>query len=81
MCLGEQHLYSHLPDPEGILSTIPSLASVMIGVLVGMYLNTRRENTSKALGMFVAAALLLFAGYCMDFFTSVEQEDLGRRLT
>lgn len=36
--LTEAHLYQKTWDPEGILSTIPAIASCLFGVLVGCYL-------------------------------------------
>lgn len=35
------HLYRERPDPEGLLSTIPAIATVLIGVLAGSWLRRK----------------------------------------
>lgn len=45
-------------DPEGLPSTIPSIATTLIGVLIGRLLLSRKENTVSL--MFSYASLLLF---------------------
>jgi len=60
------HLYRERPDPEGLLSTIPAVATVLIGVLAGDWLHRRRDGNEQAAGLFVAANLLLFAGLWMN---------------
>lgn len=48
-------------DPEGLLSTIPAVASVLCGILTGYWLREQRAHAEKTTGMFVAGnALLLF---------------------
>lgn len=48
-------------DPEGLLSTIPAIASVLCGVLAGHWLREQRPPAEKTAGMFVTGnALLLF---------------------
>jgi predicted acyltransferase len=56
------HLYRERPDPEGILSTIPAVATVLIGVLAGDWLHTYREKRDHVLGLFFGASLLIVAG-------------------
>lgn len=56
-------LYTGRPDPEGILSTLGAIATVLTGVLTGMWL--RREGptkTQKSAAMFFAANVLVVAG-------------------
>ena len=57
------HIYKPEYDPEGILSTIPSLATALIGVLAGQWLRERREGKEKAAGLFAAGTMCLLAGY------------------
>src|SRR6185437_4500695 len=35
------HLYEHVRDPEGLLSTLPSVATTLFGLLAGMWLRTK----------------------------------------
>src|SRR6185436_1339391 len=45
--LGETHIWqiSRMYDPEGILSTLPAIATALLGVLTGQWL--RRQPTTK----------------------------------
>lgn len=56
------HLYRDRPDPEGLLSTLPAIVTVLCGALTGRWLQTTRDTTSKLVGLFVAANLLLLVG-------------------
>jgi predicted acyltransferase len=58
------HLYEHTRDPEGLLSTLPAIATALFGLLTGLWLRTNRSTARKA-GMlaltgviFVCLALL-----------------------
>jgi len=51
------HLYEGTRDPEGVLSTIPALATSLLGVLTGQWLRSTRNITQKAAGMFVAGLI------------------------
>src|SRR5271165_4752457 len=46
------HLYNGTRDPEGILSTIPAIATTLIGVLTGYWLRSSRGLRRKAGLMF-----------------------------
>jgi len=51
------HLYEGTRDPEGVLSTIPALATSLLGVLTGQWLRSGRNKTQKAAGLFVAGLI------------------------
>ena len=55
-------------DPEGILSTIPAIATAMIGVLTGQWLRTEKTRFEKAAGMFVAGAVCVAVGWAWNSF-------------
>jgi predicted acyltransferase len=57
------HTYKPLYDPEGLLSTIPAIATALFGVLAGQWLMARREALGKVTGLFVAGALCVIVGY------------------
>jgi predicted acyltransferase len=57
------HLYERVRDPEGLLSTLPALATVLIGMLAGSWLRSARSAPRKVAGLAAAAAGLLSAGY------------------
>lgn len=59
--LMHDHLYSHAEswDPEGLLSTFPSVVTGLIGVLTGMWLRTQRDDYQKLTGILAVGAILL----------------------
>jgi predicted acyltransferase len=61
------HLYRERPDPEGLLSTLPSVATVLLGMLTGAWIRSTRDTREKVIGLFMAANVLLIAGLCMDY--------------
>jgi predicted acyltransferase len=42
------HLYERTRDPEGLLSTIPALATALLGLLTGIWLRTQNTLRTKA---------------------------------
>ncbi|MEO8433666.1 MAG: DUF5009 domain-containing protein [Pyrinomonadaceae bacterium] len=50
-------------DPEGLLSTIPAIATTMFGVFTGQWLRTNRAQYEKVAGMFVAGACCIVIGW------------------
>jgi len=67
--LGEAHMYKGegIPfDPEGIMSTIPSIVQVIFGYLAGEYIITKGKNTDMLANLFVTAALLVFTAFAWD---------------
>ena len=60
-------LYEGTRDPEGLLSDLPSLATVLLGMITGIWLRTNRSPQAKALGLLAAAVCLLIAGYVWNF--------------
>ena len=49
-------------DPEGLLSTLPAIAAVLIGVLTGKWLRKEQPVQRRVMGMVIAGALLTIAG-------------------
>lgn len=56
------HLFEGTRDPEGIISTIPAVATTLIGVLTGHWLRAQKSPAIKTLGMLLAGILGLLAG-------------------
>jgi predicted acyltransferase len=50
-------------DPEGLLSNLPAIATCLLGVFAGLWLRASATPWRKALGLIVAGALLLAAGW------------------
>ena len=60
-------------DPEGILSTIPAIATTLIGVLTGHWLRTEKTRYEKAAGMFVAGAICVAIGWAWNAFFPINK--------
>jgi predicted acyltransferase len=58
------HLWSESVtwDPEGFLSTLPAIASLLIGILAGEWLRSDQRAGRKVLGLAAAGLVLLAAG-------------------
>lgn len=61
-------------DPEGILSTIPSIAHVIIGYLVGAIALSDMPLKDKVLNMAQWGILMLFAGLLADSFLPINKK-------
>jgi predicted acyltransferase len=60
-------------DPEGLLSTIPALATTLIGVLTGHWLRTEKTRYEKAAGMFVVGAICVAIGWAWNAFFPINK--------
>ena len=52
-------------DPEGLVSTLPAAASVLAGVLAGLWLRTPRSERGKVRGLVVAGVVALGLGLAL----------------
>jgi predicted acyltransferase len=48
------HLYERTRDPEGLLSTIPAVATTLLGLVTGIWLRTQRTLSAKVVGIAIA---------------------------
>ena len=60
-------------DPEGLLSTIPAIATAMIGVLSGQWLRTEKSRVEKAAGIFVVGAVCVAIGWAWNAFFPINK--------
>jgi predicted acyltransferase len=60
------HLYEGTRDPEGVLSTIPAVATSLLGMLTGRWLRSRRSPQSKAVGMAMFGLTGVVAGKILN---------------
>jgi predicted acyltransferase len=56
------HLFDGTRDPEGILSTIPAIATTLLGVLTGHWLRSRKTAATKVIAMLLAGICGMVAG-------------------
>jgi predicted acyltransferase len=54
-------------DPEGIVSTLPAIATTLFGLLAGRVLQLRRSLSERTTWMFLTGALLVGAGWALSF--------------
>lgn len=60
-------------DPEGIVSTLPAIATTLFGVLTGHWLRASRTKEEKAAGMFVAGNSMLLLGAILDMWLPINK--------
>ena len=60
-------------DPEGLLSSIPAIATALFGVLTGQWLRVQRSEFEKAAGMFVVGAACVIVGWCWNPFFPINK--------
>ena len=72
--LGEDHMYHEHAfgeelalDPEGILSTLPCIAHVLIGFMMGKCINTVFNNRDRIVEIAVWGALMLLVGWLLQY--------------
>jgi predicted acyltransferase len=70
------HMYSQTKtwDPEGTISTLPSIATVLFGVMCGMLLRARFTAAEKTSWMFFAGNLLMFAGLMLSTWMPINKK-------
>jgi predicted acyltransferase len=60
------HLWEPTRDPEGILSTLPAIATGLCGVLTGQWLSSERSSRQKAVWMAGVGVVGIIAGELWD---------------
>lgn len=72
--LGEPHMYSDTVndvtlkfDPEGLLSTLPSIAHMLIGFLVGGMIVRIKDNNVRITNLFILGTILTFVGFLLSY--------------
>lgn len=68
--LGANHMYVDngvVLDPEGLLSTIPAVAHVLIGFYCGKILLNTKNNNEKIQQLFIIGTILMFAGFLLSY--------------
>ena len=61
------HLYERTRDPEGLLSTIPAVATALMGLLTGIWLRTTNTLAQKARGIAIAGFSSIILGGLWNF--------------
>ena len=77
MILGAKHLYQGEGkpfDPEGILSTIPSVVNVLAGYLTARLISRKGNGYETIARLMIAGALLLLAAQWADLFVPINKK-------
>lgn len=62
------HVYPAYPDPEGLVSTLPAIASVLLGIWVGIRLRaTDRTQAEKCAWMLAMGVVVTILGVLLDW--------------
>lgn len=69
------HLWSESKtwDPEGFLSTLPAIATALIGILAGEWLRSERRGARKVAGLLIAGVVLMLAGRLLHPFFPINK--------
>ncbi len=70
---GHMYAASRTWDPEGIVSTLPAIATTLFGILTGMLLRSSRTQSEKTVWLFVAGNALIAAGLVLDPFQPINK--------
>lgn len=72
--LGPDHMYADTVDgvtlkfdPEGLLSTLPSIAHMLIGFICGGWLISIKDNRDRINRLFILGTILTFAGFLLSY--------------
>jgi predicted acyltransferase len=68
------HLYEGTRDPEGVLSTIPAIATCLLGLLIGDWLRSDRTPKSKAIGLAVYGVIGVAAGEIFNLWFPINKK-------
>jgi predicted acyltransferase len=71
--LGTRHMWAYgltpgygvTYDPEGLISTLPAVATLLVGVLAGTWMRTKRSGRQKAIGLAAAGLIFLLVGWLL----------------
>ncbi|MBN1938902.1 MAG: DUF1624 domain-containing protein [Candidatus Aminicenantes bacterium] len=67
------HLYSPGFDPEGLLSTIPAVVTVLLGTLLGDYLRSSRTMIRKSITIFSAGIPVTLSGLLLHLLIPINK--------
>lgn len=68
------HLYEGTRDPEGLLSTIPAVATCLAGLLTGKWLKTSHSPQTKALAIAGVGVIAVALGRTFDLWLPINKK-------
>jgi predicted acyltransferase len=70
---GHLFIYSGTWDPEGLLSTLPAVATALIGVLAGQYLRSNSKPLNKAENLFFFGSISVAIGSLWNYWFPINK--------
>jgi len=67
------HLWKPTWDPEGALSTLPAIATTLIGALVGVWLRSSRAQQTKVVRLLIVGAAAMILGSLLSPFFPINK--------
>ena len=67
------HLYNTTRDPEGVISTIPAIATCLLGLLTGNWLRSAHSAKGKAAGMALFGTLGVVLGEILNLWFPINK--------
>jgi predicted acyltransferase len=67
------HTFEPLYDPEGVLSTVPAIATTLCGVLTGHLLRSKHQSSEKVAAMYLAGMIAMLAGWTWNFWFPINK--------
>lgn len=71
--LAEGHLYEKIFDPEGLLSTVPAIATTLLGNITGWLLMIDINKTKKCLFMLTTGLFTLMLGWLWGYYFPINK--------
>ena len=68
------HLYERTRDPEGLLSTLPSIATTLFGLLAGLWLRSGYTTARKSANLALTGVLFLAAALAWNPFFPINKK-------
>lgn len=67
------HIYRPHWDPEGLLSTLPAIATVLFGILTGHFLRAAAGSKERLAGLLAGGALAVLIGQIMNIWFPINK--------
>ena len=67
------HMYTPTRDPEGLISTLPAIATCLFGILAGDFMRTSLASADKVAWMFLSGNVLIFLANSFDYFQPINK--------
>jgi predicted acyltransferase len=67
-------LYEAVRDPEGMLSTLPAMCTLLLGTMTAQWLRSARSLREKLIGLIAAGAMALAAGGVWDLWFPINKK-------